>query len=74
MLGDRLREARTNKGWTQEQLAEAVGLHPLTISHFERSRVQPGLSTLQALARSLGTTVGALLGETELPLAAGGEA
>lgn len=74
MLGDRLREARIHAGLTQEQVAEPVGVHPVTISHFERNRVQPSLGTLQSIAAALSTTVGALLGETDLPLAAGGEA
>ena len=67
MIADRLRDARKQAAMTQEEVAERVGVHPLTISHFETGRVSPKLETLVRLAAALGTTVGALLGETEPP-------
>lgn len=61
MLDERLREARARKGLTQEQLAQIVGLHPLTISHFECRRLRPSLSTLLRLEKALGLGPGDLL-------------
>lgn len=72
MIADRLKQARQEAGLTQEELASAVGVHALTISHFECGRVRPSLDTVVRLAAALGTTVGALLGEA--PAAQGGAA
>jgi len=66
-LGDRLKDARKRAGLKQEELAEAVGVHPLTISHFECGRVEPSLDTLKRLAAALGVQPGALLDEPEAP-------
>lgn len=63
MLGDRLKESRKQAGLTQEELATLVGVHPLTISHFETGRVVPSLDTLKRLAAALGVQPGVLLDE-----------
>lgn len=69
-----LRTAREAARLTQKELAAAVHLSEHAVYLFERGTTSPSLDTAKALAAALGTTVGALLGETELPLAAGGEA
>ena len=67
MLGDRLKEFRRQTGLTQEALADLVGVHPLTISHFECGRVEPSLDTLRRLAAALGVQPGDLLNQPDAP-------
>lgn len=60
-LADRLRERRLDLGMTQEHLATVAGLSRTPIARIETRRVtSPHISTLQALARALATTVDAL--------------
>lgn len=61
-IGDRVRSRRAAVGWTQEQLAEASGIRPATISRIERGHLAPSLAVLQELAQALGTAVGDLVG------------
>lgn len=56
-------------GLTQRQLADAVGVDRVTIACYESGRYSPSLATLKKIARILGTTVGALIGETVIPAA-----
>lgn len=56
-LGDRIREARTMRGWTQAELAARVGIDHTGISHLEsgrRENVQ--IDTLMRLADALEVT------------------
>lgn len=55
-LGDTLRLFRTKAGMTQEQLAEAVGVSPGAIGHYEDNTWRPGTSILARLAEILGVT------------------
>lgn len=49
-----LKKARTEKGMTQEQLAEAVGVVRQTISNIECGFSLPSITNAQAIARVLG--------------------
>jgi transcriptional regulator with XRE-family HTH domain len=49
-LGNRLRELREKHGFTQQQLAQAIGKSWETISNFERGKTLPSLVTLEQLA------------------------
>jgi transcriptional regulator with XRE-family HTH domain len=44
MGGDELREMRRNFGWSQEQLAETLGVDVTTISRWERNKTRPALA------------------------------
>jgi len=52
-FGDRLRELRTKGGMSQEQLADAAGLHRTHISLIERDQRSVRLETLERLAAAL---------------------
>jgi transcriptional regulator with XRE-family HTH domain len=41
MDGHRLSAAREEKGWTQEEAAERVGVHPITYARWEKGRAFP---------------------------------
>lgn len=44
---------RTKRGWTQAQLAEAVGSRQPVISRLERGEGNPSLKTLRKIAHAL---------------------
>lgn len=54
-----LRELRLERGWSQEELADASGVSVRTIQRVEGGR-PPGRATAAALARSLGTEPGVI--------------
>ena len=60
-IGKRLREKRKSKSWTQENLAERVGLNPKYIGMIERGARLPGLITFIKLVNVLDTTADELL-------------
>lgn len=52
-VGNRIRELRKAKGWTQEQLAEAAGLHYSYIGGVERGNRNISLETLEKISKGL---------------------
>lgn len=52
---------RKNKGLTQEQLAEKLGVTNKTISRWETGKYMPDLSLLKPLSEELGITLNELL-------------
>lgn len=72
-VGGRVAQARRDRGFTQEQLAEAVGLEPVTLSRWETGHRALSLSTLASIAEVLGVSLGDLLDVTrEVPAPAHG--
>jgi len=59
-LVSRLREVRTERGWTQAELAERVGVTRKTVNTVENGVFTPSTTLALKLARALGTTVEAL--------------
>ena len=53
-IGLRVKAARTQKGMTQAQLAEAIDKAFETISNIERGKTAPNFSTLNDIANVLG--------------------
>lgn len=62
-LGQRIAERRKSLDWTQDQLAERLGVDAETVSRFERGATVPSLVTLDRLARVLNTHTAELLSE-----------
>ena len=48
---NRVKELRTERGWTQEKLAEAVGVSRQSINSIERNRYVPSLPLALTFAR-----------------------
>lgn len=63
-LGNKLAERRKTLGWTQDGVAERLGVDTETISRFERGVALPSLRTLTKLANVLNVPVADLLAET----------
>lgn len=65
--GDRVKERRRKFGLSQEELAEAVGVNQGQISDYEQSKGNPTATSLEGLAKSLGTSIDYILGLTDDP-------
>ena len=52
-FGERVAEARRDRGWSQEQLAEAIEVEPATISRWETGGRALSLSTLTRISEIL---------------------
>jgi putative transcriptional regulator len=53
-LQNRVKELRMERGWTQERLAEAVGVSRQSINSIERGRYVPSLMLALLFARVFG--------------------
>lgn len=59
-IGGKIREIRSAKGWTQEKLADEIGIPQGYISKLESGQHSPNHRTLERLASALGVEVGQL--------------
>lgn len=60
-IGEVIAAKRRAKAWTQEQLANAVGVSAPAVSKWETGSTYPDITLLSPIARALDTTVDALL-------------
>ena len=58
MIGARIKEIRTKKGFTQEQLSERMEINPKYLSSIERGKENPTLNALIRLSESLNVDLG----------------
>lgn len=56
-IGKRIAELRKDKGLTQEQLAEKVGLDRTYIGYLEKGNRSPSVETANKIARALGVKI-----------------
>ena len=67
-IGKRIALLRKEKGLTQEELANTMGVSPQAVSKWENDQTCPDISALPKLSRLFGVTVDELLeGKTETP-------
>jgi transcriptional regulator with XRE-family HTH domain len=62
-IGERLKEVRTRRLLTQQELAEKAGVSPSTIVNIERDQAEPHFRTIRKLAKALEVEPTSLLGE-----------
>ena len=60
-----LRKHRAAQGMSQEKLAEKADIHPTHVGLIERSRRNPSLKVLKAIADALGLPLARLISEAE---------
>jgi transcriptional regulator with XRE-family HTH domain len=60
LLGSRIKELRTGRGLSQEQLAEMVGVDPKHLSRIETGLNAPTVDRLEIIAYSLGVEIHSL--------------
>lgn len=61
-IGKNIYKRRKDKGFTQEQLANELGISPAAVSKWETGSAYPDITLLTPLARLLNSTVDDLLG------------
>jgi transcriptional regulator with XRE-family HTH domain len=64
-FGQRLAEARRNKGLTQRELAELLSTTQKMVDYYERRAVNPALEVVQSCAKALNVPVSALVGDEQ---------
>jgi len=64
-LGDRIKNARTEKGWKQKHLAAELEVEPITVSRWERGATTPDLSVLRQVAEATEKPLGFFVGSAE---------
>ena len=62
-IGDRLKEARTKRLLTQQELAQKAGVTPAAIARAELNRTEPQFRTIRKLAQALDVDPTELIGE-----------
>ncbi len=60
-VGQRVRELRSARGWSQEAFADICEIHRSHMGEIERGEVDVAISTLAKLAKGLDMTVSAML-------------
>ena len=60
-VGERIKEARRRKDYTQENLSSLTGISQPHIGHIETGKTKVGLPTLVKIANALETTLDALV-------------
>ena len=53
-IENKVKELRTLRGWTQQELADAVGVSRQSINSIERQRYEPSLALALTFARVFG--------------------
>ena len=61
VVGARIRELRTARGWSQEGFADICEIHRSHMGEIERGEVDIAISTLARLAKGLDMTVSGML-------------
>lgn len=61
-LAERIKNARTNKHYTQKELAELLNVKSTTVSGWELGRNEPSIETLKTLAQKLNVSFDYLAG------------
>ena len=68
-LKDRIKEARLNKKYTQEQLAKLIGIAKSTITGYEKGNSEPSIETLGRIMIALDVDANYLFqDETDFPI------
>lgn len=66
IFAQRVKARREQLGMTQRDLADACGLTPVAICHFEAGRREPALFNAVRIAKGLGVSLDSLACETSL--------
>lgn len=61
-----IKKLRIDKGLSQQQLAEIIGVSQQSINKYENHNVEPNIETLSLLAEFFDTSVDFIIGRTEI--------
>lgn len=62
-FGERVKKYRLMRGLSQKELAKRMNISQQAVAKFEKTKIQPKLSTARNFAEALGVTVGDLVTE-----------
>ncbi len=62
-IGEKIRELREKKRWSQKQLAKKAGVSETYIKKYERGEVCPSNQTMYKLAKALGVDITVLIAD-----------
>lgn len=65
MIGERLKQLRTEKGLRQSDIAEIIGVSRAAYTQYELGMNEPDISTIQQLASFFNVSTDYLLGRTD---------
>lgn len=66
-FGEKVKELRQEKKWTQKDLGNALGFTPEAIGSWERGKSVPSVNAIKEIAKVLDVPVGYLLGDAVKP-------
>ncbi|MWC30438.1 helix-turn-helix domain-containing protein [Paenibacillus sp. MMS18-CY102] len=66
-IGTRIAHLREQRGWTQEQTSQSLGISRAALSHYEKNRREPDTETLTKFADLFNVTIDFLVGRTNKP-------
>lgn len=69
-FGERIIEARKAKGFSQKALADALGVTPMRMSHWENDKREPSIDYIKRLVKILGVSADYLIGTAPAELSA----
>ena len=67
MLGQRINELRTARGWSQVDLAKRLGITKQTVSNWENDNILPSIEMLIRLSETFGVSTDYILGLDDTP-------
>ncbi len=67
VIGERIKTLRVNKKVTQKEIAEGIGVSPVSVQRFEYGSVRPSLDTIIALADFFDVSLDYLVGRSDDP-------
>lgn len=67
LLGNRIREIRTSKHMSQEELAFKASINPAHLGQIERAQKNPTLDTIWQISNALGVPISELFSELSGP-------
>lgn len=66
--GEKIKKNRTQKGFTQKQLAQKCSMYESQIRKYETGKIHPKIETLQKIANVLQVSVNSLRSDSELEM------
>jgi transcriptional regulator with XRE-family HTH domain len=66
-VGDRIKEIREDRNWTQDRLAEVSGISKGYVSEIENNKPNPSSESVLRIANALGASIDYLLRGVESP-------
>jgi Predicted transcriptional regulators len=68
-FGQKLKRLRQEKDWSQEKLADEIGVKRLAINKYESGQTKPSAETLQRISEVFGVSIDYLLADESEKLA-----